>query len=119
MGRTAQVGVVAAVALVGMLCPLAGAVLPPGFEDVAWCPPRSCLRPAELEPGFTGSRSSFVECYDADSGKVVDEIWTGSKNPAVVPKGWTEATYCNDGTSTVEEPEPCMGLVSWATASCA
>jgi len=43
------------------------AVLPPGYEDVAWCPAGSCLRPVNNPDGFVGPRSAMVECWDPDA----------------------------------------------------
>jgi hypothetical protein len=40
------------------------AVLAPGYEDVAWCPKGSCLRPVHNPDGFVGPRSAMVECWD-------------------------------------------------------
>lgn len=94
----------AAAVLVGAVLPaLVGAVLPSGFEDVAWCPPGSCLRPNEIEPGHTGAKSSFVECYNSATGQTTNEIWTGSKSPVTVPDGWTKAEFCGEQTSQLEE----------------
>jgi hypothetical protein len=82
---------------------LVGAALPPGFEDVAWCPAGSCLRPSDIKPGHKGAKSSFVECYNEASGQSRAEIWTGSKSPVTVPDGWVKAEFCGEETTQVEE----------------
>ena len=91
---------------------MAAAVLPPGFEDVAWCPPGSCLQPSEIKPGHTGAKSSFVECYDEKTEKVTNEVWTGSKSPTTAPEGWIKAEFCGQQTTEIEElPEEYLDQV--------
>eukprot|EP00962_Isochrysis_galbana_P023305 scaffold7016_cov123-Isochrysis_galbana.AAC.2 len=82
---------------------LVGAVLPSGFEDVAWCPRDSCLRPIEIGPGHTGAKSSFVECFNDATGQTMHEVWTGSKSPVTVPDGWVKAEFCGQRTTQLEE----------------
>ena len=68
---------------------LSSAVLPPGFEDEAFCPVGACIRDIR-RPGTVGSRSASVECYDPTSDEVYDEVWTGSLSDTVVPPGWVK-----------------------------
>ena len=50
------------------MCVLAVAVnlgfgaLPPGYEDVLFCPPLYCLQPKDFDHMMTGPRSMFYEC---------------------------------------------------------
>ena len=37
-------------ALLVVLTDISYAALPPGYEDVAWCPPGSCLRNVDVGP---------------------------------------------------------------------
>jgi len=64
----------------------ARAALPPGYEDVMWCPAGYCDRPRD--PGMVGPARIFHECYDPATASVVDEVWTGDESEAVAPAGW-------------------------------
>lgn len=55
------------------------AALPPGYEDEVYCPSGYCLRrKSNMPPGFTGPRTSFVEC-----ASIVDPAL-----PAKEPTAW-------------------------------
>jgi len=90
------------VLLVASLLP-ADALLPEGWEDVAWCPPGACLQPLGVDPRHTGAKSSFVQCFDPSTEKTSNEIWTGTKSPTKPPAGWDRAAFCGQGTSGLEE----------------
>lgn len=82
-----------AIALVYFLCGFnAYAVLPPGYEDIMYCPPDYCDRYiSHGNSRFVGPASSFHECYNPETGDVVDEVWTGSLSDVVAPEGWVES----------------------------
>jgi hypothetical protein len=46
----------------------ASAALPPGYDEELYCPAGACRRSKEQPDGFTGPRSSFNECFEADTG---------------------------------------------------
>lgn len=80
---------------------ISGAVLPPGYEDQIWCPPGDCQ--IYTNPfGLTGAQSSFIFCYNADSGNITDGVWTGSLTDVEPPHGWVEPDNC-----TAEEYSEC------------
>ena len=60
------------------LRPAADAALPPGYQDVMWCPEGYCDRSVDLP--CCGPTSRYHECYDPASGSVVDEAWTGARS---------------------------------------
>lgn len=62
-------------------------VLPPGYEDNAYCPPGACLLYTNVHPG---PRSSFTKCHDETTGKTTEAVWTGSKSDIKPPNGWTK-----------------------------
>lgn len=64
------------------------AVLPPGYEDVMWCPEGYCRRAVNPGEGFAGPARAFNECYDPSTNTVVDEVWTGELSETVAPEGW-------------------------------
>ena len=81
--------------LLSLLIAAARAVLPPGYEDFAWCPPGSCLRDVyNPRPGQSSGRNPLgptqltKECFNVDTGVVVDEVWTGSGHSVQAPPGW-------------------------------
>lgn len=87
------------------------AVLPPGYEDVMYCPPEYCDRKITHDPGFVGPLSSFHECYMPSTGDVVDEVWTGSLSQVAAPQGWVATPVscttliCPSGTFQVGAKE--------------
>lgn len=66
------------------------AALPPGYEDVMWCPPDYCRRDVQNEPGMAGPARIFNECYNPATDDVVDEVWTGELTDVEAPEGWVE-----------------------------
>lgn len=61
------------------------AALPPGYEDVMWCPPDYCRRYVPNEPGMAGPVSMFNECYNPTTDDVVDGVWTGELTDVAAP----------------------------------
>eukprot|EP00928_Gymnodinium_smaydae_P019649 TRINITY_DN17546_c0_g1_i1.p1 TRINITY_DN17546_c0_g1~~TRINITY_DN17546_c0_g1_i1.p1 ORF type:complete len:258 (+),score=47.96 TRINITY_DN17546_c0_g1_i1:54-776(+) len=53
--------VISALRFYFVLC-VAHAALPPGYEDVLFCPKGYCRRPKETPRGFVGPASAFHEC---------------------------------------------------------
>ena len=90
--RSVPLAVVLAV-VATCLHPAADAALPPGYQDVMWCPEGYCDRSVDLP--CCGPTSRYHECYDPASGSVVDEAWTGARSDVVPPAGW------------VRNPRPC------------
>lgn len=68
--------------------------LPPGYEDVAWCPADACLADVSQPSGFVGPQSSFKQCYTPSTAVETDEVWTGSQTNTVAPTGWVQAEPC-------------------------
>ena len=66
------------------------AALPPGYEDVMWCPEGYCRRAVNPGDGFVGPARAFNECYSPSTDSVVDEVWTGELSETVAPEGWIE-----------------------------
>lgn len=62
------------------------AALPPGYEDVMWCPEGYCDR--LIDRLIAGPARIFHECYDPAARSVVDEVWTGEKSDTVAPADW-------------------------------
>ena len=83
------------------------AVLSPGYEDVMYCPEGYCDRFVSHDNGgFVGPASSFHECYNPETGDVMDEVWTGSSSNVVAPEGWVEnppPCECQQGQPTCED----------------
>jgi len=81
--------------------PFANAILPPGYEDVMWCPEGYCRRKVNPGDGFSGPQRAFNECYNPSTDSVVDEVWTGELSETVAPEGWIEnpASCVTDETS--------------------
>ena len=93
------------------------AALPPGYEDVMWCPPDYCRRYVPNEPGMAGPVSMFNECYNPATDDVVDGVWTGELTDVAAPEGWTEDPA--DCPAEVEEPtEPEEGQFDDIIAAC-
>jgi hypothetical protein len=86
--------------------------LPPGYEDDMWCPAGYCDRFIEHQGGFVGPNSSFHECYNPDTGDVVDEVWTGFLTGVVAPAGWVKNPIsCDDLNNPTPSPtRDCTGL---------
>jgi hypothetical protein len=61
-----------------VLCCLANAVLPPGYEEEMYCKAEACLKPRPQLDGYTGPRTAFFECCDES---------TGTRSP---PRAWGE-----------------------------
>ena len=80
------------------------AVLPPGYEDVMWCPEGYCRRAVNPGEGFAGPASAFNECYSPSTDSVVDEVWTGELSETVAPEGWIE-NPASCGVNADETPE--------------
>jgi len=99
MGRLSSSLLVAATSSLCWLASiqLVSAALPPGYEDVMWCPPDCCRRPVNPRPDLVGSVSLFNECYCPESDEVVDGVWTGCLSDVQAPEGWTVAPYCDTG----------------------
>ena len=68
MTRVAHVHLPGALAIASSIVAV-GAVLPPGYEDELYCPPKYCLVAKEMPRGFAGPKRMFWEC--AYSGGVV------------------------------------------------
>jgi len=66
-------------------------LLPPGYEDQAYCPAGSCLRHVDAR-GIVGALSLQYKCDEASSGgnnSSFTAVWTGYRSNRVVPDGWT------------------------------
>jgi hypothetical protein len=93
-----------AVALGTVLCALlcaACGVLPPGYEDVLYCPDGACLRKnAHLPTGWSGPRTRRYDCVDPihnDAVSTQPRGWgnkSGIEDPETEWAGWSPAPYC-------------------------
>jgi hypothetical protein len=65
------------------------AVLPPGFEDMAWCPTAEhCLRRKHSMRLFAGPRSAFFECHHPPTNEQLPAVWTGNNTDVTPPLTW-------------------------------
>lgn len=72
-----------------------GAVLPPGYEDVLYCPDGACLRKnARLPPGWSGPRTQLYECVDPANDTVTRPKGWGRLCETRPPEGWRPASHC-------------------------
>ena len=68
------------------------ALLPPGFEDNAWCKPGHCL--VKTNTMMMGPKSIYVQCFDGENE--YDEVWTGSNVNQAAPLSWQIAKPCEN-----------------------
>lgn len=75
-----------------------------------YCPPGYCDRfVSHGNSGFVGPASSFHECFNPETGEVMDEVWTGSLSEVVAPKGWIESPpACESQQSQMSDSTTCQ-----------
>eukprot|EP00548_Thalassiothrix_antarctica_P003797 CAMPEP_0194131598 /NCGR_PEP_ID=MMETSP0152-20130528/2344_1 /TAXON_ID=1049557 /ORGANISM="Thalassiothrix antarctica, Strain L6-D1" /LENGTH=144 /DNA_ID=CAMNT_0038826441 /DNA_START=59 /DNA_END=493 /DNA_ORIENTATION=+ len=83
-----------AATIVALSIQLSSAELPPGYEDVMWCPEGYCDQAVKLD--LVGPKSSFHICYDPSSNSTLDEVWTGELSDSIASDGW------------IANPDPCL-----------
>jgi len=96
--------------------------LPPGYEDEMWCPPGSCDLYTPHGPGFAGPQSAFHKCFDEQTDKITDGVWTGSLTDVVPPEGYItspELQPCSDilvDTPPISEYSSSTSSISYDSA---
>mmetsp|Transcript_8504 Transcript_8504/g.20516 ORF Transcript_8504/g.20516 Transcript_8504/m.20516 type:complete len:141 (-) Transcript_8504:319-741(-) len=82
------------------LVDVARAVLPPGYEDELFCPPGYCKVEKQMDPGFCGPASAFVECFHPDSNDRKKPVPWGSQSHSpedkegLLQSGHTSENWC-------------------------
>ena len=92
-------------------------MLPPGYEDEAWCPPDHCLRAKPREPGIVeGGSSSFFECAHIVTGEAARAFWTGALGNAVPLPGLVKVESFLDASFKRVECDTSAGAVGGGAA---
>lgn len=94
----------------------AHAALPPGYEDVMYCPPGYCDRLVNQESGMAGPAHIFHECWNPATDDVVDEVWTGDLTDVVAPEGWAVPLPCG-AEAPAETPTTTLSPVAAPTGT--
>lgn len=89
----------------------AAAILPPGYEDEIYCPPGFCLQNKQVERGWTGPKTGFVECvHRRGTGEVREATAWGEKHgderrEQLLQDGFHTAT-CSELSALADDEEP-------------
>eukprot|EP00325_Prymnesiales_sp_UTEX-LB-985_P009954 CAMPEP_0174702172 /NCGR_PEP_ID=MMETSP1094-20130205/6544_1 /TAXON_ID=156173 /ORGANISM="Chrysochromulina brevifilum, Strain UTEX LB 985" /LENGTH=408 /DNA_ID=CAMNT_0015899913 /DNA_START=29 /DNA_END=1255 /DNA_ORIENTATION=- len=91
--------------LIPLLAVVVQSVLPPGYEDEAWCPAGSCLREVSQPPHIAGPVSASKECHDMVTHENSDEVWTGLRAPGPAPPGYVKVlSHTDESFQTITCP---------------
>ena len=100
---------------------LIAGMLPPGYEDEAWCPPDHCLRATPREQlarmgVVEGGQSSFFECANIVTGEAARAFWTGELRNKVPLPGLVKVESLLDASFKRVECDTSAGAVGGGAA---